>query len=145
MKNRVKSEAVHGRFTYLFRDCPRDSPTDTYFMEFFEQNRSDFFSEKPLSPGTSYLPFSGIVFRKGIKYWENYFEQNPDFCLKQQSYFCRKLLLTPAPFVSNKKRASPVQICIGEAPSLNYSSLMKSVQPSSRYASSKTSFGLHEI
>nr|DAH88751.1 MAG TPA: hypothetical protein [Caudoviricetes sp.] len=68
MKNRVKSEVVHGRFPYLFRDCPRDSPVDAFFLEFFEQNRSDFFSEKPLSPGTSYLPFSGIAFRRGIRY-----------------------------------------------------------------------------
>ncbi|WP_368378777.1 hypothetical protein, partial [[Clostridium] symbiosum] len=52
----------------LLYECPRDSPVDAFFLEFFEQNRSDFFSEKPLSPGTSYLPFSGIAFRRGIRY-----------------------------------------------------------------------------
>ena len=68
MKNRVKSEAVHGRFAYLFRDCPRDSPADAYFWNFSSRSALIFFSEKPLAPGTSYLPFSGIVFRRGIKY-----------------------------------------------------------------------------
>ena len=46
VQNQVKSYAVHGRFSYLFRDCPRDSPADALFLRFFEQNRSDFFSER---------------------------------------------------------------------------------------------------
>ncbi len=56
-----------------------------------------------LSSVASYLPFSGLLLLSDIKYRLIDFEQNPNFCIKQQSYFYRNLILTPAPFVSSKK------------------------------------------
>ena len=122
-KHNIQKHFVWYTFDRLFQakkqDYPSDCPADVFLLRKFEQKCFGNFLKNTLSPGTSYLPFSGFFLRRDIRYWKKFFEQNPKLWLKRQFYFCRNFMLTPAPFVSNKKKP-PRSTIATERSSLTY-------------------------